>query len=188
MEANSRRVRYQVAASLDGFITDDKGGADWIVSDRDIDFGAHFAQFDTFLIGRRTFEAMPPGSMSGMNVLVFSSTLRQEDHPNVRIVNANAKAVVEELKQQPGKDIWLFGGGELFGSLLALGVVDTVELAMIPVLLGSGTPVVPAGAHHKLSLTGHRVFPKSGIVMLEYDVQRKRARTKARALESTTQI
>jgi dihydrofolate reductase len=182
MESAARRVRYQVAASLDGFITDTKGSPDWIIMDPDIDFNAHFAQFDTFLMGRRTYQEMP-ASMGG-KVVVFSRTLRQEDHPHVVVVNDHAREAVEDLKRQPGKDIWLFGGGELFRSLLELGVVDSVELAIIPVLLGGGTPMLPIpAAQQKLKLSRHHVYPKSGIVMVEYDVEKKRARAKARARE-----
>lgn len=181
MESATRRVRYQVAASLDGFITDRKGSPDWIVMDPDIDFNALFAQFDTFLIGRRTYEQMPAGSLGG-KVVVFSRTLRQEDHPKVIIVNDHAKEIVEDLKRQPGKDIWLFGGGELFRSLLELGVVDTVELAIIPILLGGGTPMLPTPAvEQKLTLNRHYVYSKSGIVLIEYAVEKKRAREKSRA-------
>ena len=53
-----RRVRYVVAMSLDGYIAGPIGEADWIIMDPDIDFGALFERFDTFLMGRRTFEAM----------------------------------------------------------------------------------------------------------------------------------
>ena len=183
MESATRRVRYQVAASLDGFITDTKGTPDWIVMDPDIDFDGLFAQFDTFLMGRRTYEEMPAGSISG-KVLVFSRTLRQQDHPKVTIVNDHARETVQALKREPGKDIWLFGGGELFRSLLELGVVDSVELAIIPVLLGGGTPLLAAPApQNRLSLSRHYVYPKSGIVMLEYAVEKKKAREKSRARE-----
>jgi len=61
----ARRVRYQVAMSLDGYIAGPDGEADWIVMDDDIDFKALFAQFDTFLLGRKTFEAIgaaPPAA------------------------------------------------------------------------------------------------------------------------------
>ena len=71
MAAATRRVRYQVAASLDGFIATPDGKPDWIPRDPDIDFGALFAQFDTFLLGRRTFEAMAgQGQSSGMKTVV----------------------------------------------------------------------------------------------------------------------
>jgi dihydrofolate reductase len=166
-----RRIRYQVAASLDGYIAGPNGEADWIIMDPDIDFGAMFAQFDTFLIGRRTFEGMAKtgqGSMPGMKVLVFSRTLRQSDYPNVTIVADKPEEVLATLRAQPGKDIWLFGGGLLFRSLLDLGLVDTVEIAVIPVLLGGGIPLLPPPAKQaKLKLTGHKVY-KTGIVLLEY--------------------
>lgn len=170
-----RRIRYQVACSLDGYIAGPNGEADWIVPDPDIDFNALFAQFDTLLIGRRTWEAMRNyggGGMPGMHVLVFSRTMRPEDHPGITIVADDVKARIDELRAQPGKDIWLFGGGDLFRSLLDLGCVDTVEPAIVPVLLGGGLPLLPSpAARRSLKLTGRRVYEKSGIVLLEYAVQ-----------------
>jgi dihydrofolate reductase len=78
---------------------------------------------------------------------------------------------VEKLKAEPGKDIWLFGGGSLFRSLLALGLVDTVEVAVIPVLLGGGVPLLPDTEDRaKLKLTKHTVYEKTGTVVLEYAV------------------
>lgn len=165
-----RRVRYQVACSLDGYIADADGGYDWIVADPDIDFGAIFAEFDTLLMGRRTFEQAPQG-MAGMNVLVFSRSLRQEDHPDVTIVSDRVRETLDALRREPGKDIWLYGGGELFQSLLELDCVDTVEPAVIPVVLGGGRPFLPSPAvQRRLSLTGRRVYERSGIVVLQYDV------------------
>jgi dihydrofolate reductase len=172
-----RRIRYQVAASLDGYIAGPNGEADWIVADPEIDFKAIFAQFDTFLIGRRTFEAMAnkgKAGIPGMKVFVFSQSLRQADYPEVNIISENLNEAVASIKAQPGKDIWLFGGGLLFRSLLDAGLVDTVEIAIIPVLLGGGTPLLPVTAppakDTKLKLTGHKVYSKSGIVLLEYAV------------------
>ena len=75
------------------------------------------------------------------------------------------------LKAEPGKDIWLFGGGLLFRSLLDVGLVDTVEVGIIPVLLGGGIPLLPSPAKEaKLKLTGHKVY-KTGIVSLQYAVK-----------------
>lgn len=168
-----RRIRYQVACSLDGYIAGPSGEADWIIADPEIDFAAIFAQFDTLLMGRRTYEGMPKGGggTPGMKVFVFSRTLRQEDCPDATLVSEDAKSLLDELRAQPGKDIWLFGGGELFRSLLELDCVDTVEPAVIPVLLGGGLPLLPAPAvRRRLSLTGHRIY-NSGIALLEYDVE-----------------
>ena len=171
-----RQIRYQVATSLDGYIAGPKGEADWIIMDPDIDFRALFAQFDTVLIGRRTFEGMArgkkkAGAMPGMKTLVFSSTLRQHDYPKIIIVAEYAEKTLTALRAESGKDIWLFGGGLLFRSLLDAGLVDTVEVAIMPVLLGGGIPLLPFPAKQaKLKLTGHKVY-KTGIVSLEYAVK-----------------
>jgi dihydrofolate reductase len=166
-----------VATSLDGYIAGPKGEADWILMDPDIDFRALFAQYDTVLIGRRTFEGMArgtkkPGAMPGMKTLVFSRTLRQRDYPKVTIVAENAEETVRALRAEPGKDIWLFGGGLLFRSLLDAGLVDTVEVAVIPVLLGGGVPLFPPPPRAaKLNLNGHKVYPNTGMILLEYAVK-----------------
>jgi dihydrofolate reductase len=172
---SSRRVRYQVAMSLDGFIAGPNGEADWIIMDPEIDFKEIYSRFDTLLIGRRTFEAMKgaggSGSMPGMKVYVCSRSLRQEDYPAVTIA-AEPEAVVTELRSMPGKDVWLFGGGSLFRSLAELRLVDTVEVAVIPVLLGEGVPLLSAPANRvALKLTGHKLYAKTGIMSLQYAVQ-----------------
>src|SRR5688572_33371622 len=169
-----RRIRYSVAMSLDGYIAGPKGEADWIIMDPDIDFAGLFDQFDTFLIGRRTFEAMAragQGGSLGEKTIVFSRTLRQQDYPHVTIVAEGVEETVAALRAEAGKDIWLFGGGSLFRSLLDAGLVDTVEVAIMPVLLGEGIPLVaPTATRKKLKLTGHKVY-KTGIVSLEYAIQ-----------------
>ena len=168
-----KRIRYQVAMSLDGYIAGPNGEADWIIMDPDIDFGALFEQFDTFLVGRRTFEAMGGQSASpGAKTFVFSRTLRQQDYPGVTIVAERVEETVAALRAEPGKDIWLFGGGSLFRSLLDAGLVDTVEVAVMPVLLGEGIPLLPPPVKQtKLKLTGQKLYSKTGIVLLEYSVQ-----------------
>ena len=172
---SSRRVRYQVAMSLDGFIAGPNGETDWIITDPEIDFKEIYSWFDTMLIGRRTFEVMTraggSGSMPGMQVYVCSRTLRQEDYPAVTIA-AEPEAVVAELRSTPRKDVWLFGGGSLFRSLAESRLVDTVEVAVIPVLLGEGVPLLPAPANRvTLKFTGHKLYAKTGIMSLQYVVQ-----------------
>jgi len=166
-----RRVRFSVAMSLDGYIAGPKGESDWIVMDPDIDFRALMGAFDTVLLGPKTYEATRHhggGGMPGMQAYVFSRTLRQADCPGVTVSDKPAE-VLAGLKSKPGKDIWLFGGGLLFGSLLELGLVDAVEVAVIPVLLGAGVPLLPHPAKQaKLRLVKHRVYEKTGTVSLEY--------------------
>ena len=168
----SRQLRYQVAVSLDGFIAGPNGEYDWIVMDASIDFGALFKEFDTAVMGRKTYEALVAqggnGAMPGLDVVVFSRTLPAAVHKGVRIVNDEPREVVAALKAKPGRDIWLFGGGGLFRSLLDAGLVDTVEVAVMPVLLGAGIPLLPPGALTKLVLNDQKTLAASGIVVLSY--------------------
>jgi|SRR6185436_3519032 dihydrofolate reductase len=169
-----RRIRYAVAASLDGYIAGPNGEADWIIIDPEIDFGSLVQQFDTILLGRRTFETMSrsgSAAMPGMKTVVFSRTLRQKDYPDVTIVGEQSEEMLKTLRHQSGKDIWLFGGGSLFGSLLGAGLVDTIEIAVIPVLLGGGVPLLPSSAKlTNLNLTGHKIY-QTGVVSLEYAIK-----------------
>jgi dihydrofolate reductase len=172
-----RKVVYGGAMSLDGYIAGPHGEFDWIVMDPEIDFTAMMARFDTFLIGRKTYEVMrraaeaaPPSP--GIRNLVFSRTLRPEDCPGASLY-PDAVPVVADLRHQPGKDIALFGGGELFRSLLAAGLVDEVGFSLIPVLLGGGIPLLPSPADRaRLRLKTCRRYERTGTVGLEYDIVR----------------
>ena len=172
-----RRVVYGGAMSLDGYIAAPDGGYDWIVMDPEFDFAEMYARFDTFLIGRKTFEVMQRmanenKAIPGIQNIVFSRTLRPSEYPHV-MISSDAEGVVAELRTKPGKDIALFGGGELFRSLLAAGLVDEIGVSVVPVLLGGGVPLLPSPANRaKLRLRKQRVYDKTSTVVLEYDILR----------------
>jgi len=172
-----RKIRYGVAMSLDGYIAGPNGEADWISIDSEVDFAAIWAQFDTLLMGRRTYEAaskrLGEAAFTGVTTIVFSRSMRQQDHPKVTVVSELNPAWVQALQTRSGssKDIWLMGGGELFRSFLDSGCVDAVEVSVIPVLLGSGVPLLPPPyTPATLRLVSHKVY-RSGRVSLVYDVQ-----------------
>lgn len=162
------KIRYHVAMSLDGYIAGPKGEADWIVMDPDVNFAELWAQFDTFLMGRAR---LGKSSMQGGKVVVVSRTLRSQDHPEITIISELNRESIQTLRAQSRKDIWLFGGGALFHLLLHLGEVDTVEVSIIPVMLGAGIPLLPPPAQQtKLKLASHKVY-RSGRVALAYEIQ-----------------
>ena len=84
-----RQIRYAVAMSLDGYIAGPNGEADWIEIDPEVDFKALWAGFDTLVMGRRTFEAARLGeaAFTGIKTVVFSRTLKQQEHPEVTVVS-----------------------------------------------------------------------------------------------------
>jgi len=167
-----RTVRFSCAMSLDGYIADPNGGYDWIVMDPEIDFTEMFNKYDAMLMGRKSYDAAK-GSDYGLpkpKTYVFSKTLRQADAPGVTVSN-DPKKTITELKAAQGKDIWLWGGGELFRSLLELKLVDELEVAVIPVLLGDGLPLLPkTNSRVSLQLKKHKLFQKTGTLMLNYEV------------------
>ena len=167
-----RRVRYALVMSLDGYIAGPKGEADWIVGDPTVDraefFKAFYAQFDIAVMGRRTYELVG-GAIDGMCTYVFSQTLSPADCKGVTILS-DGIAELARLRAEDGKDIWLFGGGMLFGSLASAGLVDSVELGDMPVLLGGGTPVISGIAERvKLKLI-HSEHSAIGVVTLTYEL------------------
>ena len=107
---------------------------------------------------------------------MVSRTLRHADHPGLTIIAEDVGGAVSRLRAGSGKDIWLFGGGSLFRSLLDLRLVDTIEVGIIPVLLGDGIPLLPARSQRTtLRLVSSKAYKATGTVGLEYAVQQKPA-------------
>ena len=162
--------------SLDGYIAPPDGKADWIPLDPDVNFAEIWAQFDTLLMGSRTYDAavarLGKSAVHGMKAFVTSRTLRPSDHPGVIILPELSQDRIDSIRANSKKDIWLFGGGDLFRSLLAMNQVDTVEVSIIPVLLGGGTSLLSAiDQRTQLKLLSHKAYP-SGRIALVYEVQR----------------
>ena len=160
-----RTVTYGAACSLDGFIAAADGAIDWLHFSADVSAiaGGYWSRVDAVLMGRRTWEVAvamqrgdskrrrkrpPPGSP---RTYVFSRTLDAIDALVAELVRGDAGRFVRDLKQQPGGEICVMGGGVLGASLIEAGVVDEVGLNVHPVLLGGGVPLF-GGMRHRVSL------------------------------------
>ncbi len=182
-----RRLVYGVAASLDGFIAGSNGECDWITPDSGIDFRAIYSRFDTGLMGRRTYQvASTRGDLlqnMGMRIVVASTTLAPAEHSQITVVRSGVPEAIHSLKEEAGKDIWLFGGSVLFRSLLDAGLVDAIEVSVFPVLLGSGTPLLGEGHRALLRLESCKPLP-SGVLMLSYSISKPQLTVPPEALLS----
>ena len=170
-----RELRYSVAASLDGYIAGLNGDFDWIVIDPDIDFAAMYAGFSALVMGRRSYDVyISTGGAVGpaLPTYVYSRSLPEGERNGVTFV-ADAVPHVAYLKETgDGKPLWLWGGGDLFRELAEAGLVDGVDVAVVPVLLGGGIQMLPMPADRmSLKLRAHRCYSKTGIMFLEYDVR-----------------
>ena len=139
-----RKLTFGVACSLDNYIARADGSVDWLLWSKDAQAvtAAHWKGVDTVLMGRKTYETAlrqgAGGGMPGMQTYVFSRSLDAPAQTGVEILPVDAEEFVRDLKQRPGRDISLMGGGELAAGLLDGDLVDEIVLNVHPVLLGSG--------------------------------------------------
>jgi dihydrofolate reductase len=162
--------------SLDGYIAGPNGEIDWIIADPGVDFGAIYADFDAALLGRRTYElTQQPGAPpwpADWQIYVASRTLRPANTHGVHVIGTDLESMMTDLRTKPGRDIWLFGGGSLAASLLSMKLVDTVEVAVMPVVLGAGVRFVGHGAGRAGLKLRQVQNSNNGVVHLLYDVLR----------------
>lgn len=170
-----RKVILGLAVSLDGFIEGPNGEYDWCLSDQDYGMSEFFKRIDSLFIGRKSYElalSMGEQSWEGFPKLteyVFSNTL-DTVKPGAILVNGDIEKEVRRIKNEPGKDIWLYGGASLTTALLNLGLVDELGMAVHPVLLGAGKPLF-SNIHSriKLQLKDSKTY-STGLVYLTYTV------------------
>lgn len=180
-----RKVTYGAACSLDGFIAGPNHEVDWLHMSKDAHaiMSDYWARIDTLLMGRKTWEVAQAmggsgggdAGMAGITSYVFSRTLTALPAGQGKLVTTDAGHFVRDLKRRSGKEICVFGGGELARSLFESGVIDEVGLNVHPVLLGAGIPLFRDAGRIRLKLSECREIA-GGCVYLTYRVLRSRHR------------
>lgn len=177
-----RKVILNLAVSLDGFIEGPNGEIDWCIMDDDMNFDAFISSIDTMFYGRVSYDAwgnfQPDENTSpaekamwqgihAKNKFVFSSRNRQDD--KATFISSDIAEKVAAIKQQPGKDIWLYGGANLIKTFIHLGLIDLYKISVHPVALGSGKPLFEDLKERLgLKLIDTKVY-RSGVVELTYE-------------------
>ena len=169
-----RKIVAGFAISLDGYIAGLNNEFDWIIVDKEIDFAEQMKRFDTYFLGRKTYELiknMGGNSFGKSKVYIFSNTLKKVENP-FHLINKNVKESIEKIKKETGKDIAVWGGGELLTSLLNLNLIDEISVAVIPIILGEGIPFVrEINKRVLLTLINSKIYA-NGTVALTYNVNK----------------
>ena len=182
-----RRVILDLAVTLDGFIEGPNGEVDWCIMDSEMGFINFLNQVDTIFYGRKSYELWghyTPGNedsdtlkemwevVHSKDKVVFSRTKNTTDH-KATFINDNLMEEVNKLKNQPGKNIWLYGGSSLITTFINLGLVDEFRLSVHPVILGEGKPLfIDMKQRLNLKLVATNTF-SSGVVQLRYHLNEK---------------
>ncbi len=167
-----RPIVYCVACSLDGYIAREDHSFDWIPHDEDHGLSAFFKTVDTVLIGRKTHDLMVSYGQPmfpNMANYVFSRNTNPPEYKGIQWVATDPVAFASDLRQKPGKDIWLMGGSNLAGTFFEARMVTDIRLGVVPILLGKGIPLFRGfDAEIPLKLVEQTSFP-DGIVLLRYE-------------------
>ncbi|MBD2182719.1 dihydrofolate reductase [Planktothrix sp. FACHB-1355] len=172
-----RKLKYYVVTTLDGFIAREDGTWDCFVQEGEhiTDYLESLNLFDAVIMGRKTYEVGLKVGVTNpyptMKQYVVSRTMKESPDENVELVSNNVVEVVKNLKNEPGKDIYLCGGADLAAMLFAENLIDAVILKVHPVLIGSGIPAFKEIVRQTdLELIESKTF-RTGVVVLHYDVK-----------------
>lgn len=172
-----RKIILQLAVSLDGFIEDAEGNFDWCFTDADYGMIDFMQRIDSLVMGRKTYETilmMGGESMPGFppkKEYVVSTTLTHVEGGRI-LIKEKVDDFVKALKDEPGKDIWLFGGASLTTYFMLHHYADEIMLAVHPILLGLGKPLFQhIDKRIQLQLLNSTRYP-SGLIMLHYALKK----------------
>ncbi|MDU1892547.1 MAG: dihydrofolate reductase family protein [Dysgonomonas sp.] len=146
-----KKIKLYIAASIDGYIARNNGSIDWltdypILENFDYGYKEFYNSVDTIIMGGKSYRAMLRISEEWMysdklTYVVSKHSYQNEQH--VHFISMNVTETITNLQKEKGKDIWLFGGGEIISLLLNNNLVDEMIITYIPIVLGDGIPLFP---------------------------------------------
>jgi dihydrofolate reductase len=179
-----KKIILNLAVTLDGFIEGPNGEIDWCIMDGDANFNDYLDGIDSIFYGRISYDLWgnyQPGeednelmksisqNINSKKKYVFSHS-KTDDGTGAVFIHSDIEKKVNEIKNLPGKDIWLYGGAKLISTFINAGLVDELQLAVHPVILGSGKLLFnEINDQVKLTLKETKSSP-SGVILLIYDV------------------
>jgi len=176
--SGARKVVLGLGISLDGYIARPDGSVDFLFMPKDYSMGPFFKTIDTAVLGRKTHDdGLKMGGTfgGGIKYFVFSRTLPPGERNGITFTNESPGAVISAIRKQPGKHIWLMGGGELIRDFLKEDLVDELYLGVVPVLIGEGIPLFPSGfPQREFDLIENKSYSQ-GMIALRYTRATKKA-------------
>ena len=173
-----KKIIAYLATSADGFIARPDGDVTWLDRPRPSDeYGmpAVLRSIDTVVMGRETYEAgqrLGGALVEGKRNIVLSRTLPSYGIPGATVEKAEPLELANRLRDEKGKNVWLMGGANVFGSFLSAGALDELIIHVVPILIGTGMPLLDATPREvELKLRSTRRFA-DGVVRLHYDIDR----------------
>ena len=173
-----KKTILYIAVSLDAYIADRNGSVDWIKGQDDLDesedtFTPFFDSVDTVIMGKRTYDQivteLSPNQWPyiGASTFVITHDDKSIDTEHIHFRNTSVCRLVDELREQSGKNIWICGGAQIAGQLIEKDMIDTYHIAVIPVILGGGIKLFET-TEHKIDLTLAGSKEYNGIIELIY--------------------
>ncbi len=174
----TRKIILSLAISLDGFIADIDGGYAWIKGDGDsrndtknqIDFSEFVGSVDTLIMGKTSFidcGVETRENFKTQKFLVATSNHLKTDLNNVERISGDICEKILDLKNKPGKNIWLFGGAILTDIFIKTNIIDEYHIAIIPMILGQGKRLF-SDTNPSINLHLEESSVKDGIVTMKY--------------------
>ncbi|WP_129730227.1 dihydrofolate reductase family protein [Ectobacillus funiculus] len=139
-----RNIILYIGTSIDGYIANTDGTLEWLEStevEGDSGYNSLLARIDTVIMGKATYDVIRGFDIeypySNYKNYVFTKSVSGTDE-YASFIDEEVKTFIENLKQKPGKDIWLIGGGNLAREFFKENLIDEFQLAIAPIILGKG--------------------------------------------------